>query len=180
MNLINKRIKCLRKEENLTQKEFAKRLLFSQSYLSGLENGTEIPSDKTIMLMVHEFGVSKKWLLNGEGAMYDEVYTHDRAQSSIMADKALLSIMKQLNTDSTAAYASIAFCLNYMADILELEKRPNGEHNFEYLNELSILLVEITSYFRKAISYDETTDSKDIDLIVDRLKDCAYELSRLE
>lgn len=180
MNLINERIKWLRKEENLTQKEFAKRLLFSQSYLSGLENGTEIPSDKTVMLMVHEFGVSKRWLLTGEGAMYDEVYTHDRAQLSIIAEKALLNIMKQLNTNSTAAYASIALCLSHMVDILELEKKPNGEHNFEYLNELSILLVEIASYFRKAISYEEKYDSKDIDLIIERLQDCTYELSHLD
>lgn len=180
MNLINERIKWLRKEENLTQKEFAKRLLFSQSYLSGLENGTEIPSEKTIMLMVHEFGVSKKWLLKGEGAMYDEVYTHDRAQSSIMADKALLNIMKQLNTNSTAAYASIALCLSDMADILEFGKKPNGEHNFEYLNELCILLVEITSYFRKARYYNEKPDPKDIDFIVERLQNCTYELSNFD
>lgn len=176
MNLINERIRWLRKEENLTQKEFAKKLFFSQSYLSGLENGTEIPSDKTIMLMVHEFGVSKKWLLKGEGAMYDEVYIHDRANSSIMADRALLNIMKLLNTDSTAAYASIALCLDDMANILELGKKPNGEHNFEYLSELCILFIEIASYFRRSY-YNEKTDSKDIDTIIEKLRDCTYELS---
>ena len=51
MNNISDRIRVLRKSEHLTQKEFAKRLLISQSYLSGLENGNEIPTNKLLKLI---------------------------------------------------------------------------------------------------------------------------------
>ncbi|MFR1480925.1 MAG: helix-turn-helix domain-containing protein [Hydrogeniiclostridium mannosilyticum] len=37
MHEIGNRIRLLRKAENLTQKDFSKRLLISQSYLSGLK-----------------------------------------------------------------------------------------------------------------------------------------------
>ena len=74
MNNISDRIRVLRKSEHLTQKEFAKRLLISQSYLSGLENGNEIPTNKLLKLICLEFGVSESWLLNDNGEMYTEVY----------------------------------------------------------------------------------------------------------
>ena len=51
MKSISDRIKTLRKSECLTQKEFAKRLLVSQSYLSGLENGNEVPTNRLIKLI---------------------------------------------------------------------------------------------------------------------------------
>ena len=78
MHEIGNRIRLLRKAENLTQKDFSKRLLISQSYLSGLENGNEVPTSKLLKLICLEFGVNESWLVNNSGEMYDEVYENDK------------------------------------------------------------------------------------------------------
>ncbi len=61
---INERIKELRKKEGLTQKQFAERILVTQTYLSKIETGVEVPTDKFVKLVSLEFGASLEWLNN--------------------------------------------------------------------------------------------------------------------
>ncbi len=74
MDTIGNRIKHLRKVEGLKQKEFANRLLVSQSYLSGLENNNETPTEKLIKLICYEFHINEIWLTDNIGEMYDSAY----------------------------------------------------------------------------------------------------------
>lgn len=68
METINERIKLLRKDNNLTQKQFADRILVTQSYLSRIESGKETPNDKLIKLIALEFNVPTGWLEKGIGS----------------------------------------------------------------------------------------------------------------
>ncbi len=68
MTTINERIKLLRKDNNLTQKQFADRILVTQSYLSRIESGKEIPNEKLIKLIALEFDVPTYWLRTGKGS----------------------------------------------------------------------------------------------------------------
>lgn len=68
MNTINERIKLVRKDNNLTQKQFADRILVTQSYLSRLESGKEMPNEKLIKLIALEFNVPTGWLESGAGS----------------------------------------------------------------------------------------------------------------
>ena len=69
MENIGERIKYARKSANLTQKDFAKRVLVSASYLSRVESNKETPTDMLVKLIALEFNINYDWLLNGNGRM---------------------------------------------------------------------------------------------------------------
>lgn len=108
MHEIGNRIRLLRKAENLTQKDFSKRLLISQSYLSGLENGNEVPTSKLLKLICLEFGVNESWLVNNSGEMYDEVYGNDKSALVDVSNSALLKLLTLLSTKSNVEYGLYA------------------------------------------------------------------------
>ena len=63
MESIGSRIKLLREQNNLNQKQFAERIMVSQSYLSRMERGSETPNNKLIKLIALEFNVPTDWIL---------------------------------------------------------------------------------------------------------------------
>lgn len=69
---INERIIEVRKAVGLNQTQFGERINISSSSISKLEKGINSPSAQTISLICHEFGISRKWLVTGEGTMMDE------------------------------------------------------------------------------------------------------------
>lgn len=88
MNDIGIRIKSLREKNNLSQKQFADRIMVSQSYLSRIERGVEIPNNKLIKLIGLEFKVNTDWISKGKGIpdidkkesaydYYDRAYTKE-------------------------------------------------------------------------------------------------------
>gem|GEM_PF-6415117 len=50
----------------------AGRLQISRGYYSELRSGKKVPSAKIIKLLCYSFGISERWLLTGEGEMFDE------------------------------------------------------------------------------------------------------------
>ena len=61
---IGKRIKEIRNDKKLNQREFAKRLTLSQNHISYLEKGIRKITEKFI------YNVNKEWLLTGTGEKY--------------------------------------------------------------------------------------------------------------
>lgn len=70
MNTIGERMRFLREKVNLKQSAFAERVLVSESYISKVETGKEMPSDIFTKLVAYEFNVPYNWLLKGEGYPY--------------------------------------------------------------------------------------------------------------
>ena len=69
MSEINSRIAAVINASRLTKTAFAERLKVSQQHISRLaKDGT--PSDRTIVDICREFGVSEHWLRTGEGEMF--------------------------------------------------------------------------------------------------------------
>ena len=66
---MNIRITEVRKAAGLTQGEFAERLGLTRNFISLIENGNRVPSDRTISDICREFGISENWLRTGEGNM---------------------------------------------------------------------------------------------------------------
>lgn len=143
MTLISDRIKSLRKSEQLTQKEFAKRILISQSYLSGLENGNEVPTNKLIKLICLEFGVNENWLNDGIGDMYDVVYENEKSVLATVSNLALLKIMTLLATNSNVEYGFFAYSIGAIADILNQSIFFKDTIKFDYLELIQNLLMDI-------------------------------------
>lgn len=70
MGEINTRIAAVIQASGLTKTAFAERLNVSQSFISRLAIGASVPSDRTIVDICREFGVSEHWLRTGEGEMF--------------------------------------------------------------------------------------------------------------
>ena len=62
---MNTRIKEIRKSSGLTQEAFADKLSLTRNYISLMEKGERVPSDRTISDICREFGYNEEWLRNG-------------------------------------------------------------------------------------------------------------------
>lgn len=76
--MVNTRIIELRKNLNLTQDEFAKRIGLSRNFIWMIEKGDRIPSDRTISDICRTFGVDEIWLRDGIGEPFREKSDEER------------------------------------------------------------------------------------------------------
>ena len=139
MSTIGQRLKTLRKEERLTQVDFAKRLLISQSYLSSVENDNETPTSKLLKLASLEFGVNEKWLLDGSGQMYE----NDKSASTETANSALLKIVTLLTTKSNVDYEIYVDNINIYTQILFAAQYLTGDEKVQFLSKWHTLLMNM-------------------------------------
>lgn len=139
MSTIGQRLKTLRKEERLTQVDFAKRLLISQSYLSSIENDNETPTSKLLKLASLEFGVNEKWLLDGSGQMYE----NDKSASTETANSALLKIVTLLTTKSNVDYEVYVDNINIYTQILFAAQYLTGDEKVQFLSKWHTLLMNM-------------------------------------
>ena len=61
------RLVYVRKQAGLSQNEMAEKLGLTRNYISLIECGNRVPSDRTISDICREFGVNRAWLETGEG-----------------------------------------------------------------------------------------------------------------
>lgn len=105
---MNSRICQVRKMSGLNQTDFADRLSLTKNYISLIENGNRIPSDRTISDICEKFNINKDWLLTGEGEMLVPV-SRDAAIADFMGDvmrgedadfrRRLVAALSKLDTD---------------------------------------------------------------------------------
>ncbi|MNG13756.1 Antitoxin PezA [compost metagenome] len=73
---IGYRIKCIRKENNLNQIQFAKSIGISQGNLSEIKMGNSNPSAETLLSIRTQYNVNLNWLLTEaaaeDGATYED------------------------------------------------------------------------------------------------------------
>jgi transcriptional regulator with XRE-family HTH domain len=69
---VNKRIRVARKALNMSQIEFGRAIFISDGYIAELENEHRTANDRIIHLICLTFGISEKWLKNGEGGMFQK------------------------------------------------------------------------------------------------------------
>lgn len=80
---MNARIEEVRKREGLTQEQFAEKINLSRNYLWMLENGSRVPSDRTIKDICDKFGIREEWLRTGEGEMFVQDAQSDKVVAFI-------------------------------------------------------------------------------------------------
>ena len=68
--LMNERIKELRKALKLTQQEFADRLNIKRGAIANYEVGRNEPIDAVISLICEKYNVNEEWLRDGTGEMF--------------------------------------------------------------------------------------------------------------
>ena len=64
---MNTRIAFVRKNQKLSQQEFADRLGLTKNFISLLETGGRTPSERTLSDICDKFGVDPTWLRTGVG-----------------------------------------------------------------------------------------------------------------
>ena len=108
------RILKIRKDSKLNQEDFGLRLNLTKNYISLIETGNRIPSDRTISYICREFNVNEDWLKNGTGDMYKE---KDGSFSELLVEledsdddfiKSLITVYMGLDEDSKSALRKIA------------------------------------------------------------------------
>ena len=70
--MMNERIKKIRKDLGLNQKDFGEKIKIVRSSVAKIETGENNPSEQTIDLICRVFNVNEKWLRTGEGSVYKE------------------------------------------------------------------------------------------------------------
>jgi transcriptional regulator with XRE-family HTH domain len=90
MNTLD-RIRLIRKELNLNQGEFAKRIGIKQTAMSMIELGRVALTEKNIMLICATFGINENWLRTGDGQMFATISPYE---------KELLSVFSKLTPDT--------------------------------------------------------------------------------
>ena len=108
------RIRKIRKDFGLTQKEFADRLGIKQNTVATYEIGKTNVGEAVITSICREFNVNEEWLRYGSGSMYKE---KDGSFSELLAEidysddefiKNLIVAYMELDSDSKEALRKIA------------------------------------------------------------------------
>lgn len=90
------RIKAIREDADLTQKEFADRIGVTMNYVYMMESGRREPSVATAREICRQFAIDAHWLQTGEGPMHSAV-------SGAAEAAAAVSRLLEEEPDSTAA-----------------------------------------------------------------------------
>ena len=69
---MNKRLKDLRENLNLSMDKFGSRIGVTRSAISKMESGVSNMSEQSIISICREFNVNEEWLRNGSGKMFNE------------------------------------------------------------------------------------------------------------
>jgi transcriptional regulator with XRE-family HTH domain len=106
---INQRFKEARLKLNLQQKDFAKALCVSSSFISDIKNDYRKANERFIKLASMVFGISENWLKTGKGEMF---YKSPEEKAN-----RLVSIFNELPPDFQD------FALLHLERLLELRKK---------------------------------------------------------
>lgn len=108
------RVLKIRKDSKLNQEDFGLRLNLTKNYISLIETGNRIPSDRTISDICREFNVNENWLRTGTGDMYKlipnklELYLGEISNGDDDFIKDLIEAYMELDQTSKDALKQIA------------------------------------------------------------------------
>lgn len=104
-DILNERLKDLRKSLKMTQEEFARRIGIKRNTLANYEIGRNEPIDGIIFSICREFSVNENWLRYGEGEMFNSKseYTLDeiaKEQNLTSLEYALVKAFLELDKNT--------------------------------------------------------------------------------
>lgn len=70
MNTVGERLKFIRKQKGMTQKQLAEMLKVTENFIYRLENNKRNIQENSIELLKLNLNVNKNWLLTGEGEVF--------------------------------------------------------------------------------------------------------------
>lgn len=142
MNPICTRLKNLRKDLNMSQVEFSKRLGVTNAHISKIEKGGTIPSDALIKLIAKEYEVNEEWLKSG----IDPIYKFEILEKT--EEKLITSTdtFNQLLRSDSYIIRGIAADLELSFSSITYVNELNDEQKKEYLYILKKMFEIIDTY----------------------------------
>ncbi|NSW90252.1 MAG: helix-turn-helix domain-containing protein [Firmicutes bacterium] len=145
--MIADRIKLIRKEAKLTQKQFGERIGVSDAHISKIESNKDNPSDSLIKVICMEFDINEQWLRDGIGNMKDA--------SSRITEKAannLVSTFEQFSHELKNRFDIDQFKLYGSVLNESLEKLTNKAKTLSNV-DIGILVLSLKLFFELLSSY---------------------------
>ena len=98
---LKERLKKVRKDNNLSQAAFGKKIGISSSQIACYETGYREITDRAIKDICREFSINEEWIRTGEGEMYsiskdDERIAEAIAKISLSENKNLKEIAEKI------------------------------------------------------------------------------------
>jgi len=112
---LSDRIRTIIRESGLKQKEFAKKINVTDSYISKLVRDETGISNSTAMLIEQIYGYSKNWIMTGEGQKIIRGGGLSVLQNEIIAN------VERMNRDELQAL------LAFIESIKKLKHKPESE-----------------------------------------------------
>lgn len=117
------RILKIRKKAKLNQEDFAKRLNLTKNYISLIETGNRIPSDRTVSDICREFDINEQWLRTGDGEMsaplnQDDRYSHNIGKLAMSDDETIIRWVNMIAETNPKVLKDIE---SFMKKLLDIE-----------------------------------------------------------
>lgn len=108
---VGERIKTIRTDNGLTQKDFANLFGLSHSHISNLENNREKLSDTLLLFMCSKFGINYEWLKFGKAddTSKDENTRNKSLDNFYNVIRIFEDKFSELNNDELSKYTNSAF-----------------------------------------------------------------------
>ena len=132
MDDLSTRISIVVKESGLTKTDFGKKVNLSQPTITKLMNGTQNPSERTLIDIADKFQVNEDWLRTGEGPM--RIQTTRQEELSQFFGQLLhedipdrREIILALSKMSPEWWKATADLILYAADAIKKNENPEPE-----------------------------------------------------
>lgn len=158
---LGERIKEIRKDNNLTQKEFAEKLSVSRPFISRIESDKEKPSESLIKLISATFNTELNWIIDGAG--YKE--SERKTMNKILCHLDYLPLEASEKID-------FAQCSGILAHLLNTPQTKSNSKRY-FRSKIQSILTVLNSFFCR---YDSSEYSKeDIDVVITYIEKQMYE-----
>lgn len=157
MNL-GERIKVVRTENGLTQKDFANLFGLSHSHISNIENNREKPSDTLLLFMCSKFGINYEWLKFGK--IDDTSNDENTRNKSLDKFYSIIRIFEdkfsELNNDELSKYTNSAF---YALSLI-FDTYTNRDKEIKATQELFLTQLWETNFNTSKFNKEEISDDE--------------------
>ena len=117
---LGERIKEIRKDNKLTQKEFADKISVSRPFISRIEADKEKPSETLMKLISATFGIELDWIMQGTGYKESQLVTTNKVLQNM--DSLALDGLNRID---------FAECSSLLAHILSATTKDNSDEYYK-------------------------------------------------
>jgi transcriptional regulator with XRE-family HTH domain len=142
------RIKRIRKERNLNQKEFGESIGISGNYLSDIENNKVSPAAPLLLAIEYRYSIMTDYILSGTEPR--EIVRKEPANYDILKSNDLLSAAhKVLTSGNKMASEALEKNIRYFAHAVEMEKRvENLEEKVKLVDKLQEKMKKLEEFIK--------------------------------